>query len=438
MKIYLVTLCVVGVALLGAASLADAAVDLPFTDGFEGVSAGNAPAGAAWSETGGVAAVVQAVDPIEESQTCYVATNQLSLNLSDGHGQNDNVWCLVHVKPGLFTDAPSDAAIDGSTAAFYVDKNKQLNAYSNDQWRTVLSNVPTNDWLAVAVHLDYNNSTWDIYASTSGSFLDTLSKCNDGPLAMKSGYTSTALTNIVIDSELPGRIDYIATSWGGQAVDANTGSNLVIYGRAGALELVTLEGYHYDSTENTLNGQLGLDLKGEVGDGGYVYIQDENGWNQYEFNSGSWQLTDGTTAPGDIHVTSAQAIWMDPDGSSDETTGFMAYDELTETGSDPADIQYVSVFGTDYPEILGWNSLSWPSTTTADQDDGWGQFPLDSGDLMYIIKETGTPALLNYNATVGEWRRGRNKAIETLSLGQQFFYYYSTSGSNAWITTNLP
>lgn len=439
MKKSVITVLTLGAVVLMTAGFAvGAAVDLPYADGFESPlhTAGNSPDGVGgWTATNSAttAAQVQPTDPIEQNNSCLVATNQLRLDLKSTWNPNSNAWCLIHTKPGLYTDAPAYESVEGVAAAFYVDKDRDLKCYSSNEWQTILTSVPTNEWLAIAVHLDYNASAWDIYGNTSGVFQATMARLNSDPLRFTTNYFSSELTNLTVDTELPGRIDYVAATKGSVGVAAGTPTNLDFYARPPTFELVDVEYYRYDSTENRLCDQLGEDLKGEVGNGNSIWVHETNGWNEYELQVDVWVPQGGALSDLCLlHITDADSIWMDRESATYAAAGFAAYDTLETPANNPI------IKGTNWTETLGWNPLAWPSSQTRNQASGWGVFPLSSGDQMYIMQSSGPGHLLNYNSSAGYWRRGRTYYSGTLSEGQEFFYYWNDTGTDEWDVSGLP
>jgi hypothetical protein len=429
--LFVAVLVASGVTMLGAENA-------PYADGLEYTDVSAFLDSDAWrtNDNGGTL-TLSTNYCVEGSRSVYMSTNRLILDLADADATN--VWVYVNVKPGLFVEDPAKSVVDGSAAAFCVNTNGDLRAYSNSVWVTVKTGVPTNDWMALAAHLDYNAETWDLYYTSnafenSGHILEKVG----GTLGFATNHTDdSSMTNFIVDTEIPGYIDYVAVMKGtaGEGVPTTDDAYVaVIPVPAGESRTGMAKGYKYDgsASESSLNGQLGDDLGNAVVDSaGRVTIQGTNdqGWCEFERQSGYWVQQSGSTlSSNDAIVLPGSVVWINP-GDADATARFIAYDNA----ESPAD---VTLCGTGDSQKKGWNSVEWPMA--ADGEDalrraGIGGNDDVAGSLLYVDQDGDTPLMLNFNGS--NWRDKKSTYTDDFLKGQKFWYFRKKAANGTFDVT---
>jgi hypothetical protein len=413
------------------------AENAPYADGMEYATVASLLSSDAWktNDNGGTLSISQT--SVEGSWSVYMSTNQLVFELGDADATN--VWFYINVKPGLFVEDPPKSTVDGSAAAFCVNTNGDLRAYSNSVWVTVATDVPTNGWMALAAHLDYKAETWDLYY-TSNAFDNSghiLAKVG-GTLGFATNHTEDSkMTNIVIDTEIPGYIDYMAVMKGtaGEGVPtADDAYVCVIPVPAGESRTGMAKGYKYATANDgrTLAGALGADLGNAVVDGsnkGTVTIQGTNGqsWVTFGRESGYWvHKSGGPLASNAVDILPGTAVWIDT-GDEDATARFIAYDSLQTSFPD------VPLYGTDNSEWKGWNSIEWPLDAAGEdalRGTGVGATGDEAGALLYVERDGDSPLLLNFDGS--NWRDKKKAYTNDFLKGQKFWYFRMDSEDGAY------
>lgn len=413
------------VGMLVVAHLALAVTPMPFADGFES-SAGVTSAGY-WS-TNNAGGVVQKVTStqIEGSKSLYLTTNALSLNVASGDPDYDNGWFQIWTKPGIFTDEPSDATVEKVAAAFYVNATEDLMAYSSNQWELVLDNVPTNAWLGFVVHVDYSTELWDLYVNTNGSYGDVYVRANDTPLMFTTNHVGGEMTNIVIDTELPGYIDAVAIGVGevgqGVPVEGNALANVLTYNRyAGRASFAACPPYAYSGANAKLGGDVGDDLMQNlvmVGSPDAIHIVTTSEVVVATLNGGAWE---GAGTNQTILPSTAMLVVR---GAGTDTVAFYPYGTAPDAVAD-------TIYG--QTEGTGWNQKSWPAVKGTGTATAWkATLPTAAaGDMMWIYRHP-LWTILKFNGS--QWRK-LGQTTETafeLLPGEPFWYYRAADGNITW------
>ena len=368
-----------------------------------------------------------------------LTANLADLTLSIDAGENaTNVWFLFYSMPTPYNDTIPPAVPTTDAAAFYLNATGAVRAMDSGAWVTVETGVPTDEWLAFAVQLDYDADQWNLFLSQDNTYGTVLTKLNNTPLAFGADSSGLPhLTNFTLKGVAA--LDAVAVQ---EDTKFQSKTNLVVK----MLELTpgeqTRVGFYahdYSSLQDTIATNLGVDLYGWLEDGDIVTMFDTNS-QSFRRDSSEFDLwlklssLDET----DAHIPPGTGLWVTKGlANSEPYLAFMDYSSLT----------------TDTKPVLGYNSggyglnlLSWDKPGVSLQlGDGLGAAGFadigEPNDRLYLKVSNGKGATrtkrLWWDEGNGIWMDGANPASDTLAPGQVFWYYRGGSpGDDQWDIEN--
>jgi hypothetical protein len=423
--------------ILGVAgsALTAAAVPLPHSEGFDGVARGTNFISAGWSYSGVSAAVSNNAGLVTDSTSNVLYTTESAALAVSAVGKS-NVWFLGDAVMSAFPALDPDPEIGDAAAAFFLNTDGAVKAYSNGAFVVVKTGLDTNKWVGFAVQLDYASSKWNLYLrsqadANGGDF--NLANTN-GPLAFRTGYTGTSVTNIEVSG-----ITYL------NAVELLAGAGLVTANSPNTItpRTVSNRGTNqwytgrvatntYGSGQNTLAGQLGTDLAAGLVAGDRLRAHTADGWQEYALStSGRWGISDAVTNPGSLTLTPGTPVWFQFVNAVVDR--FALYDSnwtpeaLAAQAAEPPSLNIV---GTDDAE--GWTALVW------DSDQAKSIYPVNQvnfptatlavSSLVFVVNDSGQYTRGFWTAS-NTWSTIGGKAI-TLNHGNVIWVY------NTGIATN--
>jgi hypothetical protein len=358
------------VMILGVAgsALTAAAVPLPHSEGFDGVARGTNFISAGWSYSGVSAAVSNNAGLVTDSTSNVLYTTESAALAVSAVGKS-NVWFLGDAVMSAFPALDPDPEIGDAAAAFFLNTDGAVKAYSNGAFVVVKTGLDTNKWVGFAVQLDYASSKWNLYLrsqadANGGDF--NLANTN-GPLAFRTGYTGTSVTNIEVSG-----ITYL------NAVELLAGAGLVT---ADSPNTITPRTVNYSNTnqwyasrvadktysggESNLAGQLGADLAAGLVAGDKLRVHTEDGWQVYVLAAnGKWvEQSILYTPPNEVTMTAGLPVWFQV--ASAVSNRFSLYDldwtpaELASQAAEP-----LALTINPSTSASGWTALVWDSAST--------------------------------------------------------------------------
>lgn len=338
-----------------------------------------------------------------------------------------NRWFRIYAKPTLY-DGIAENLPAGETGGFYVDTEGKLMVYSSNAWTNVMSNLPTNSWIAFAVHIDYANSNWDIYVNTNGTYNGAynveMQKANIEPLLFSTNVSSSSVFTITITNgaSLPSYLDLVAIA-PGYTNCSTVLTNLAVYDRlAGRSVSVGIPpcGYYTNSPlSNTLHAdaELGNDLARGLLCYDTIRVF-TTGWNVYKLDAfGVWQkATAGSLDPQDMHFGDTMGFWLERTGGRN-TVVFYPY-AGKRSGYPGTSVIYALTDSIN----RGWTALTWPSGFTNEPaSTGWDFGPIaGSGDEIYVYENYSYYRKFYWDGT--RWKEGQQPATYIMKSGQGFWY----------------
>jgi len=339
----------------------------------------------------------------------WVSNSTLSL-LVDESGNYTNAWVQIYAKASV---TQTDPTVENSSAAFYVNADGSLKALQGGTWHAVMSGVPTNgDWMAFVVHLDYVAETWDLWVNTNGT-LDEILTLASGGMSMATS-PSNELYEVVVDVGTQTYVDQVAAGAGTYA--AGTATYLA------PLQLVSTDGEEiqfnarqYGSSDDTLAGDLGSDLKGGLHADDYVTIYNSNGMNKYTVNTGGAWVPDPAYDSMDadkIHVSPNEFVTLYRDTAA-VTYTWRAYTSLASIPTD------TDVSGGSGAPTYGFNSLVNPGSSGASLPTIGNRFgALSTGDQLYY-HDGNRYRIFWWNGSA--WREGGSAGSYTIPASAGFY-----------------
>ena len=354
-----------------------------------------------------------------------------SLEVDVGAIGDSNVFCQLYVKPVAFNSEPG-APPDGEATGLYVldQTTNNLFAYTAGGWTNldVIKTVPLDTWLGFAVHLDYDNSKFDVYVTTNGVYTTLMTKANSEPLDMSSshqGYFSKlTVTNSASGT---GCVDVVAVSPSfTDCVAANT--NLLIAERmAGMQQLATRPPYAYSGASNLLaDAQIGNDLSIGLRDNDQIKLFDDDDWTiaDLTLDPPVWTKSSGL---GTLDLSEGQGFLMDLGGTAgdDDTLAFYPHDgTAAPTPSTPVVLEMHAKGDTQY---RGATDLAIPASSGGCVDINALNFatPGQGDEMLFFPPVTPVPTRYIYKS--GAWKKvvagGSSSEGLTLCPGDSFIYY---------------
>jgi hypothetical protein len=287
-----------------------------------------------------------------------------------------------------------------------------------------MPNVPTNQLLGFAVHVDYENRLWNLYVSTNNVYGPVLTLANGVVMRINTNYASGYFTGFTVtnDSTNAVYVDMMAASHAFTNVSV-AHTNVYAAERFGnSTYTVRKPPYDYVGTNATLGCQLGIDLARSLTNGDEVAVLSTNGWNEYYITAGAWLERAGSLAATNMFIYETTGINMHRVGASDLMV-FYPY------GTNNA-ITNVLVYGTA-AATNGWNLLVWPGLTPrgVNTAPGIGFNPADNSDIIFIYKDYQYKQLYRRS---GQWYQDGLPSTLILSPNQGFWYRNSAAGNFIW------
>ncbi|MDI6774260.1 MAG: hypothetical protein QME60_02530 [Verrucomicrobiota bacterium] len=399
--------------------------DIPWREGWENATAGTLTGGwHGWTYSG--AAQVTTGDKIEVSKALAVSsgseeTASLTLSLTSTNPPGTNVWCLIYMKPASYG---TNTTVMTDTCRFYVSTDGLLWAYSGTSTTNLMTGIPSNTWLAFAMHMDYLNTNWDLYVSTNGLYGSSLVRANSGPMYFYTNYPSS-FTNLTVQTASTTYVDVVGVSFAYTNCSVSDLTNTLACDRlAGQRTQISRPPYNYTSSEDTMGAKLGDDLALGLAEYDRIRVFTTNEWNSYKLNVGEWTPFDTT-----LHISSTMGLTLDRRGGMHNVV-FYPYGPWTNTDQ--------VVYGTNTPLVLGWNLLSWPhQPALANAGSKWAFADIaGTNDRIFIYENYYYRDLYWKNS---EWKESGATATYRMKPAQGFWYYRARSGTTNWpVSTYTP
>lgn len=422
-----------GLAVSGIAT--GATVSLPFVDGFEAYQVGTvltnpANSAAGWTTVAenGTATVVNAAGQVlSGTKACFAEFADLTLSIDPD--EYTNVWCQLFAKPSCYDDSSGNPDVDADVvAAFYVNTGGVLKAWSTDTWVTVHENINTSYWMGFVVHLDYASSNWDLYVTANNSYAHRLTKVNTNfALGFNAAAGHGSISNLVVEGSA--YLDNVALSLGYTPV-SNSYPYVATkdYTTVGS-ELIAISEYGYAwtaNTSNTLNGELGLDLKSGLVPYNQLRIFGANSWNAYSLDAlMDWQKDSGLDIDS-FHIVPTMGIYVYRTNAS-ASVAFRPYGETTDAVQE-------TLAGYNNVLARGWNCLAWPDvqpTKASSSNLGFS----DNGSLIFV-HTNGSYRIFNMQSDI--WREGSRPSGYVFTRGRAFWFFNNLAADTAlWNIQNM-
>lgn len=428
---YITVGCTLGIML--AAQIAGAGATLPEVDGFEGYALGQFTDTAPWDVGTNNGVRIQNTDVAELTKACTISNDYMRMDIEPGQGYT-NVWCRLYTKPAPYFDTPDTAQLAGVACAFYVSSDGELYAAETNLWKQLLpaGSVPTGQWIAVAIHLDYQQQAYDLFIDTNGVFGAGMTNVNMSPLKF-SGTAPTEMSNILLQTEAEGIVDGLSVTKAA-VTDSAAGDEgeLVMRELPGDMNLymIAVPPGAYSGAGATMLGQLGLDLAQGLNVGAVCWVYNTSGsWEQWTLQAdGTWLETVDGGGAGDQQLEQAQAVFLSQTGGQ-PATAFFANAQVSGPISQ-------TLYGTD-TGYGGWNPLGLQRTqaqTLGPNDFGFGS--AGPGREIYVYdSSTHMYRHFWYDVSGGTWNSGQSAASYTMQPGQGFWYRRNATGNGTW---NVP
>lgn len=444
---------------LGASISGADPASIPFVEDFESyalggidVLSGTSPWGT--NDSSGSLAVqstnVLAGEDIDEDAsdgTKSLEANLCDLSLSINASENaTNVWFLAYSKPTAYNDTVPPSIPSDVAAAFYLSTDGDVEAINGGSWSNVATGVPTDEWLAFAVQINYVDDEWNLFLSQDNTFGTVLTKLNSSAMDLRTGHTQTALTNFTLEGVA--LIDAVAVQEDSKFQNKDYLAVKALQLTVGQQTKIGVFAHDYVSSvpgfddADTLGSDLGADLRGWVEFGDDVTLHIDGNTESYTANNDPDGWDDSGASAGNqaanAHIPPGTGLWITKNGT-EPYIAFMDYETITDLAK--------IVKGTD--EGGGMNFLAWdkPETSDALGTGGTGGAAGFSaagigtaglGDKLYINVPSGKAATslkrLWWNANSGgdgHWMDGSLPAIsDSLAPGETFWYYRGSDSYN--------
>ena len=378
-----------------------------------------------------------------------VSAGALELSLDDNTASN--VFVQLYIKPVVCPALPSSNVVDDATAAICVldvgAPETNLYVWSDTNWVAcdTISIVPTNGtWIGLASHVNYNESKWDLYVSTTGNFATHMDKAHSTKLDFNVHGAYTYFNSLIVSNESPSTalVDCVAVSLSyTNCIDSYT--NLAIFERLeGKDTATTIPPYLYSAAQDGLDSQLGWDMSIGLVHGDQIQVLKPTGWYAYKLDVDKlWQYVTGPTVtydPGIDHATGIRLVRQ----AGDDTLAFYPY-EATVAGT-----ASTKVFGSGDAIYNGRTDLALPSTysTCVDINQdltpaapgslGFDGLASDGDQLLFYEADTSTTVKFFYSgAPAGDWVRMSTGVVELYPVcpGDAFMYYNSSASEFTWV-----
>jgi hypothetical protein len=395
------------VMLLGLAGFAvtgQAAITLPFTDGFEDGTNNVNYTGDGWTYSG-----ISAKATSEKKKT-----GSLGLYSPDSASlavAAENIWFKTWtiVNPVDLTGGENSVTNIGTdAAAFFMDTTGKVHAYSNNTYVVVKTGLSTNAWHRFAAQLDYAEAKWNLYykgpAATASAPYERL---NASPLAFRSGFD--ALTSGAIEISGETYLDDVEVDVSILAADdmmENITTASLILGDAG-----TGLSLQYFGTNLVLSSTQGALLEPLFNVGDRLYFWNGTTFDIVEREAGGWTANTVTITPTTGFFITRAA------GPALPTETLVTY-EQTYNHRDTVEAT---------PIALGWNLLTIPFTAGSRTLSG-SLLPAYKDNMVFIWTSSGW-AISRHDGS--NWVPNR-----TIPAGRTF-WFRRLGGSDSWPANTL-
>jgi len=409
----------------------DYAWNLPYYETFDNASPGAVSPTYGWhglKPSAGSGMIIESA--VIQGSQAFSVTGVVTLTINEAN--TTNVWCQVYVKPAMCRDIPD--GLTNESAGFFVSTSQQVYAYHETNWivGTGVANVPSNEWLGFAMHLDYVGSNWDLFVST-GAYGAVMQKVNTTAMKFNEDGTYGSLQAIVVDSELEGHVDAVALTKGHTAVNVAGQTNLRIVVRLEGEEVdIGMPPYDYADTEDTLDATdaIAKDLAMAINTGDVLRAM-YNGWNQYALEpDGVWYKITGEAA-GDIHLNVGMGLQLVRAAGRD-ALAFYPYELPASPAPGGGGVTNV-IFGRTTAGYYGWTLLSWPSSFSEGAVADDMSLPEQTGDRIYVYDYDNYMHIkLEYDGA--NWRNVMSGLVSTrvFSPGEVFWYRRGGTDDSPW------
>jgi hypothetical protein len=233
--------------------------------------------------------------------------------------------------------------------------------------------------------------------------------------------SKTALVHIVMtnDAASTGYVDVVAASHAYTNCGVADLTNLITADRlAGTLNAAAMPPYSYTNvsvTNDTLAGQLGVDLQQALVANDKIKIYHTNAWNVYYLNSG-WQWEAGIDPVTNLHINESMGMWIQR-GAGVDSVAFYPY------SNSPAMSENVFIRGTNDLLVLGWNLLASPFSDVRlpNAAPSYCLTNANIGDRIYIDGHR-----LYWSGS--SWLEGSSNAVVQMTPGEAFWLYHKGTG----------
>jgi hypothetical protein len=360
-------------------------------------------------------------------------------------GTASNVICHLYIKPDTWEAAP-DAPTSDATA-MYVSSAGELTVYTGTAW-TAIATVPTDSWIAVAVHMDFGSDTFDVFFNTNGTFQTTMERATGGPFPFRTGHSADNFTKLTMtnNATTAGLVDVVAISPSHATPDADSDNLRVFVRKAGKTSTTTMPPDIY-STDSILTGSqgsetgttLGRDMALALSDGDKLHVPFSTGYSVYELGGGSW----GTGSPNEDPeptLTSARGVLIERGAGSDalamypyddtDVAGGVATVEVTMKAANDADWKgYTgSALPASHPECV--DLVNGSVFEAADFSPAPTQ-----GDIIFFYREELSPPGRQFFWNGSAWSYDGDATTPFMVCPGDEFIYYNTAASGGPVWT---
>jgi hypothetical protein len=354
----------------------------------------------------------------------------------DVTGTASNVICHLYIKPDPWEAAP-DAPTSDATA-MYVSSAGELTVYTGTAW-TAVATVPTDGWIAVAVHMDFGSGTFDVFLNTNGTFETTMERATGGPFDFADGYSATDFTALTMTNSASsaGLVDMVAIS-PSHATPAPGSDNLRVFRRkAGRTSTTTIPPDIYAGANRIVAAgdvqtQLGADMALALADGSIVYVPTATGYEDYTLGGGMWGA--GTLYP---EIDAGQGILLSVALGSDSLAMYPYADAAVGGGATVA----LTMKASNDVNWQGYTGLALPAShpECVDLVNGsvfesadFSPAP-NQGDIIYFYREDLSPPGRQFFWTGSAWSYdGDTTTAFTVCPGDEFIYYNTATATPTW------
>jgi len=379
----------------------------------------------------------QSSEYVEGSKALCVSTGTVNFSVTSASAGDTNIWVQTYAKPATYYDAngstPPSVAND-TAAAFYVQRGTgKLRMFSGAAWvdGDHVATVPTDAWLGLSVHLDYNAETWSLYVQTNGLYGDPMVRVTTNLLTFNNNHTASSFVGASIETELPTYIDALAISEGYDAVSTMYTNVIVQERMANDSRIYSLPPYEYTGVERQLDNLLGDDLaRGrKLTDGDDVYgdrvkLRIGDAWVPFHLDSpGVWDGSGINT----YRATNNVAFERMP---GTDFAVFYAYTNAVH------DEYYDMLFHGSGPPHHGWTQAAWPPVfpTRGFNDTPGTSLPTNDFPEVWLLRDHRLRRL--YHSPLRGWMDAsvRPPAVATIVLqpGEGFWYRRRETGQIEW------